>query len=90
MIICDFCTEENIVWEKDGMHMCEEHDIMRREGEYERYQKTYGINTDRHRPMKGLFSCELCGHVNNCECHYCFRHCLKSLSNLKDKNKNEG
>jgi len=85
MIVCDFCGDEEIAWEKDGMHLCIEHDKERREGDYEQYKKTYGSDPDRHRLMRGIFPCSYCKAMTSCECHHCLEHCLKDLDNLKDK-----
>ncbi len=85
MIICDECGGTEIVWEDNGVHLCQECDEARRTIGYEEYKKTYGSDPDRHRLIRGLIPCKLCEQINNCECHYCMKHCLKSLDNLKDK-----
>jgi len=85
MIVCDFCGDEEIVWTDNGMHLCEEHDKERRRGNYEHYKKTYGNNPDKHRAIRTIIPCELCGGLTICECQHCAQHCLKDLDKLKDK-----
>ena len=85
MIVCDFCGDTDTVYEKDGMHLCKEHDEERRRGDYEQYKKKYGSDPDDHRLIRGLFPCKFCDDLTNCECHHCSKHCLKRLDDLKDK-----
>lgn len=86
LIVCDFCGDTDTVYEKDGMHLCKEHDEERRRGDYEQYKKTYGDDPDRHRLMRGLFPCKYCDALTSCGCEHCSKHCLFELSKLKDKN----